>query len=324
MSRVIVRGLHLNYPLYGLSRQAVIEGKPVGDGEEAVPARGDQLIRSTDGVVMGVRALTDINFEVASGERLALIGENGSGKTTLLQALAGIYSPDAGTIEIEGRATSVVNINLGMNLEASGHRNITLRGLASGRKRKEIEEKRAEIAAFSELGSFLDLPIETYSAGMRMRLNFAIATAFDPDVLILDEWLSAGDAAFRQKATERMKEFVGKAGILVLASHSRSLLTEACTRALWLDAGAVRMDGPVKEVLEVYDQEMSRRQVARNARAKRELEANIAMREANLKAATQGEQSSGPGQKATGLDHSNPIVKLVALFVRFTRSVTGR
>lgn len=315
MSRVAVRGLYLNYPLYGQSRHAAMEGKPVGDDEaEAAPTRSDQLIRRRNGAVTGVRALTNISFEAKSGERLALVGENGSGKTTLLQALAGIYTPDAGEIEIEGRSTSVVNINLGMSLEASGHRNITLRGLASGRSRQEIEDKRAEIAAFSELGSFLDLPIETYSAGMRMRLNFAIATAFDPDVLILDEWLSAGDTAFRRKATERMKAFVGKAGILILASHSKSLLTETCTRAIWLDAGTVRMDGPVSEVLEAYDAEMTLRQ------KRRDLEASTAL-EAARAAAQEASNSLQDKYRFEHLDRNNPIVRLLGGAYRALRGI---
>ena len=159
---------------------------------------------------------------------------------------------------MEGRTTSLVNINLGMSSEATGNKNITLRGLASGRTRSEIEARRTEIAAFAGLGEFIDLPVSTYSAGMRMRLNFAIATAFEPEVLILDEWLSAGDAKFRKAAAKRMVEFVGQAGILILASHSASLLQENCTRGLWLDDGQLRFDGPIEEVLKAYEQDGNR------------------------------------------------------------------
>ena len=169
--------------------------------------------------------------------------------------------PDAGRVVVEGVSTSLININLGMQQEATGHKNITLRGLAAGRTKEEIEAKRAEIADFSELGEFLDMPIMTYSAGMRMRLNFAIATAFDPEILILDEWLSAGDAAFKAKASSRMKAFVGKAGILVLASHSINLLKENCNRAILLDEGRIVAQGDVDDILQRY-QELN---AARNA-----------------------------------------------------------
>ncbi|WP_339740551.1 ABC transporter ATP-binding protein [uncultured Maricaulis sp.] len=282
MSYVSVRNLFLNYPLY--------QRAPSQGGAPAVPTgsevadhgggRNETLIRRGDGSVIGVRALCDVSFEAVSGDRVAIIGENGSGKTSLLQVLAGIYTPDAGEVVIEGRTTSVVNINLGMNLEATGHKNITLRGLAVGQTREAVEAKRAEIAAFSGLGDFLDLPVETYSAGMRMRLNFAIATAFKPDVLILDEWLSAGDTAFRRKATDRMRTFVDQAGILILASHSRSLMETTCNRAIWLDYGTIRAEGEVEAVAAAYDEEMARRQVDRDARAAAELEVALAHAEA--------------------------------------------
>ncbi|OYW85190.1 MAG: sugar ABC transporter ATP-binding protein, partial [Hyphomonas sp. 32-62-5] len=137
--------------------------------------------------------------------------------------------------------------------EASGHRNITLRGLAAGYTRKQIEEKRQEIADFSELGDFLSMPMESYSSGMRMRLTFAIATAFTPEILILDEWLSAGDASFKKRATDRMQEFVAKAGILVLASHSRQLILDNCEAAIWMDGGRIRGFGSARDILKEYE-----------------------------------------------------------------------
>jgi ABC-type polysaccharide/polyol phosphate transport system ATPase subunit len=201
----------------------------------------------------GVCTLDDISIELAEGTRLAIIGRNGSGKTTLLQILAGILAPMRGRLVSRGRITSLININVGIQAEASGHRNITLRGLASGYSHADIEEKRQEIADFCELGDFLSMPLESYSAGMRMRLTFAIATAFNPEILILDEWLSAGDTAFKKKATDRMREFVSQAGILVMASHSRQLILDNCDTALWLDNGRIREIGPVKEVLVAYE-----------------------------------------------------------------------
>lgn len=246
MARLSVQDISLVFPLYARAQAQ-------GLGEGAL--HDDRIILSRKGRILGVKALEKISFELNSGDRLAIIGGNGSGKTTLLQILAGIIPPDSGQVLVEGRTTSLININLGMQMEASGHRNITLRGLAAGQSPETIEARRADIAAFSELGEFLDMPIETYSAGMRMRLNFAIATAFEPEVLLLDEWISAGDSAFRAKATERMKSFVGKAGILVLASHSRTLLEQNCNRALWLDHGRIRAMGDVKALLDAYEAE---------------------------------------------------------------------
>jgi ABC-type polysaccharide/polyol phosphate transport system ATPase subunit len=313
LSHIRVNELCVNYPLYGRSRAAA--------GLHEVESDLDRMVRDPNGRVVGVRALQGVTFEAAAGERIALLGENGSGKTTLLQVLAGIYAPDSGIVEVEGRTTALVNINLGMNAEASGHRNITLRGLAAGRTRAEIEERRAEIAAFSELGDFLDLPVETYSAGMRMRLSFAIATAFEPDVLILDEWLSAGDSAFRKKATQRMRNFVDKAGILVLASHSPSLLIDTCKRALWLDAGRVRAEGDVREILKAYGEEMERRQVGRDARAHEQIAAAADAREASrLKAAARiirrRSEMAGAGAEP---DPDNPITRLVRRIARMSR-----
>lgn len=256
MSRVIVDKVSVTYPLFTRARGKESVSAAGQDGADVETTR---LVRDRTGAVRGVRALSDVSFSVERGERVGILGENGSGKTTLLQVLAGIYAPDSGSVHIEGQATSLVNINLGMRGEASGHRNITLRGLAAGRTRTEIEARRADIAAFSELGEFLDLPVETYSAGMSMRLNFAIATAFEPDVLILDEWLSAGDAAFRRKASARMSRFVDKAGVLILASHSRALLMDNCKRAIWLDGGRIRQDGPIEAVIGAYEEEMQQR-----------------------------------------------------------------
>jgi ABC-type polysaccharide/polyol phosphate transport system ATPase subunit len=170
--------------------------------------------------------------------------------------LAGLLPPDRGQVRIEGQVTSLININLGIQAQATGHQNITLRGLAAGFPKKAIAEKRAEIAEFSELREFLDLPVDTYSAGMRMRLSFAIATTFTPEILILDEWLSTGDASFRQKASERMQSFSQAASIIVLATHSLPLIEQVCNRAIWLDGGGIRMDGEVGEVLPAYNEAM--------------------------------------------------------------------
>lgn len=225
--------------------------------EQGFSEHDERLLWDKHKRLRGVKALSDISFELNTGDRLAIIGRNGSGKTTLLQILAGILSPSEGNLVSCGRITSLININIGIQPEATGHRNITLRGLASGYSRKQIEEKRQEIADFSELGDFLSMPMESYSAGMRMRLTFAIATAFNPEILILDEWLSAGDVSFKQKATQRMRNFVAKAGILVLASHSRQLILDNCEKGLWLDGGVIQAFGPVRDVLKAYEHDIT-------------------------------------------------------------------
>jgi len=225
--------------------------------EQGYSEHDERLIWDKHKRLRGVQALSDISFELKTGDRVAIVGRNGSGKTTLLQILAGILSPSEGKLISCGRVTSLININIGIQPEATGHRNITLRGLASGYTPKQIEEKRQEIADFSELGDFLSMPMESYSAGMRMRLTFAIATAFNPEILILDEWLSAGDVAFKQRATQRMQEFVSKAGVLVLASHSRQLILENCATGIWLDGGKIQAAGPIKDVLKAYEESMA-------------------------------------------------------------------
>jgi len=225
--------------------------------EQGLSEHDPRLIWNKHHKLRGVRALSNISFELKAGDRLAIVGRNGSGKTTLLQILAGILSPSEGRLVSRGRITSLININIGIQPEASGHRNITLRGLASGYSPKQIEEKRQEIADFSQLGDFLSMPMESYSAGMRMRLTFAIATAFSPEILILDEWLSAGDVLFKKRATDRMQEFVSQAGILILASHSRQLILENCATCIWLDGGKIQAAGPVKDVLQEYEGSMA-------------------------------------------------------------------
>lgn len=245
--------LHLNaenitliFPLYGRQNAQ-------GDiGYRAANKDNPRLIRGPKGDVIGVKALRDVSFSLTGGQRLGIVGANGSGKTTLLQVLAGIYTPDAGTLSVNGKRSNLINIGLGMRPDATGRRNILLGGLAAGHKRADVLSRMEEIEAFSELGDFLSMPVTTYSAGMRMRLSFAIATAFDPEILILDEWLSAGDATFRRKAAERMSRFVETAGVLVLASHNDVLLRQNCDLGLWLRDGEVAAFGEIDPVLEAY------------------------------------------------------------------------
>ena len=186
-----------------------------------------------------VQALDGISFELKAGDRLGLVGPNGAGKTTLLKVLYGIYEPSGGSITLEGKVDALFNINIGFRREATGRRNIVLRGLINGWTEAEIEEKMESIIAFSELGDFIDLPFKSYSQGMAARLAFSMATSLDPEILLMDEWIGAGDAAFQDKAKRRMDELAEKAGIIVLASHNESLIDSVCTKRLTLKGGRV-------------------------------------------------------------------------------------
>ena len=199
-----------------------------------------------------VRALSDINFSVSSGERIGLVGSNGAGKTTLLRTLAGIYEPVTGRIRIEGSLNALIDPSLGMNVDLTGRENIMLRGLYGGLSRPMLTQLEQDVIEFAELSDFIDLPVRIYSAGMVVRLGFALATAVRPRILLMDEWFLAGDASFMEKARRRLEEMVRSADILVLSTHDVPILKEWCTRAIWLDKGRIRADGPVEAVLEQY------------------------------------------------------------------------
>lgn len=184
-----------------------------------------------------VTALNNVTFGLEAGDRLGLVGPNGAGKTTLLKVLYGIYGPTSGTVTIEGRVDALFNINLGFRREATGRRNIVLRGLVNGWTRTEIDARTDEIIKFSELGDFIDMPIKTYSQGMAARLAFSIATSMEPEILLMDEWIGAGDPSFQEKARNRMAELAEKAGIIVLASHNHALLRKTCNKILELRQG---------------------------------------------------------------------------------------
>ena len=207
---------------------------------------------SVSGKISVVQALDGVTLSFRHGDRVGLVGHNGAGKTTLLRVLAGIYEPTIGTAEIKGHAAPLFDVALGMDPESTGYENIVLRGLFLGLTHKQIDARVDEIAEFTELGSFLELPIRTYSAGMRMRLAFAVSTSIDPDILLLDEGIGAGDAAFLEKANKRLKEFTKKAAIIVLASHSEGLIRQMCDTAILMEHGKVLRQGKTEEILEHY------------------------------------------------------------------------
>jgi ABC-type polysaccharide/polyol phosphate transport system ATPase subunit len=200
-----------------------------------------------------VEALRNVSMEFRTGDRVALIGNNGAGKTTLLRVMAGIYEPVTGVVKSRGRISPMFDISLGIDGDISGYDNIRLRGLILGLPAREIEERMADIAEFTELGDYLDIPVRTYSSGMMTRLTFAVATCFSPEILLMDEWILAGDAGFLAKAQHRVEAFVEQAGILVLASHSTEICRRWCNKAVWLERGEVKMAADISAVLDSYN-----------------------------------------------------------------------
>jgi len=192
-----------------------------------------------------VTALADLNFTFGHGERVGLVGHNGSGKTTLLRTLSGIYAPVRGTLVTQGRIASLLDVSLGLDPDASGFENIYLRGILDGLSPARIRSKVDDIADFTDLGNYLTLPVRTYSSGMMLRLAFAISTSIEADILIMDEWLSVGDANFQEKAGARLTELVGKASIVVLATHDPGLIDRVCTRRIVMEHGRMVSDESV-------------------------------------------------------------------------------
>jgi len=211
-----------------------------------------QMFRRSRNPVMEVRALAGVSLTVEQGDRLGVIGHNGAGKSTLLKTLAGVYQPTGGRLTVDGRVSSLFDISLGFEPDGSGWENIAYRSYLQGETPRTVQAKKEAIAAFSELGDFLNMPVRYYSAGMLVRLAFSIATAIDPEVLLVDEVLSVGDLAFQQKARERMREMMRKAHLLVMVSHDLEAMEKCCNRAVWMDHGKMVMQGTAAEVAAAY------------------------------------------------------------------------
>ena len=203
-------------------------------------------------------AVRGISFKVEMGQIVGLIGKNGSGKSTTLRAIAGIFSPDEGKIDLHGHSVSLLSIGVGFNKKLSGVENIFLSGLLLGFTEKEIKEKEQEIVAFSELGKFIDKPVKTYSSGMHSKLAFSITAVLESEIMLIDEVLSVGDAKFKKKSYKKMQSLIsGKNRTVVIVSHNMSTLESLCDTVIWLHDGQIRMQGPTKEVLEAYNEFMS-------------------------------------------------------------------
>lgn len=205
-----------------------------------------------EGAYRQVPALRDISLSAEDGARVGVIGANGAGKSTLLRVLAGIYPPSQGRRRAVGKIASLFDIALGFEADATGWDNIRFRGYLQGETPRTVKAKMADVAEFSELGAFLDLPVRGYSSGMLVRLAFSIATAIEPEILLIDEALGAGDLAFQAKARQRIRQLVAKARILVLVSHSLETVGQLCSTVVWLDQGRIRRQGDPRDVIEAY------------------------------------------------------------------------
>lgn len=245
MAAIVLEDVHVAFPIYGSQRslrRALFERATGGIIQHETPG-ADRLV---------VKALNGVSFELHDGDRVGLVGHNGAGKSTLLRVMAGIYEPTAGRVLVDGRVTPLFDIMPGLDGEDTGYENIITAGRLHGLSRAEVESKIPEIEEFSELGEYLSLPYRTYSSGMAARLGFSTATALNPEILLMDEGIGAGDARFAERAAKRMEEFIGKSRLLVLASHSEHLLRSFCNRAFLFRSGTIVASGSLDEVFGEY------------------------------------------------------------------------
>ncbi|MEV5603059.1 ABC transporter ATP-binding protein [Streptomyces sp. NPDC052299] len=242
---VVVDDVHITYK---------VNGARTGRGSATSALSRIASRRQAPGV-REVHAVKGVSFAAYKGEAIGLIGSNGSGKSTLLKAIAGLLPASKGRVHTHGQP-SLLGVNAALMGDLTGERNVVLGGLAMGMTRAEIRERYEEIVDFSginEKGDFITLPMRTYSSGMGARLRFSIAAAKNHDVLLIDEALSTGDARFQQRSKDRIRELREQAGTVFLVSHHNRSITETCDRAIWLEAGRLRMDGPAKDVMKEYE-----------------------------------------------------------------------
>jgi ABC-2 type transport system ATP-binding protein/lipopolysaccharide transport system ATP-binding protein len=245
MASISLKNVSVSFPVYdGSSRSLknrILTNSVVGGRIDISERRQSVVV-----------ALQHVTAEFPHGSRIGLVGHNGAGKSTLLRVLAGIYEPCSGTAIIRGHAAPLFDIALGMDHEATGLENIRLRALYLGLSPRELNRLIPEIINFAELGQFIDLPVRTYSAGMRLRLAFAVSTAFEPEILLIDEGIAAGDGGFIERANKRLRSFTERASIIVLASHSISLIRSMCNHVIVMEHGCITATGEVDSTLGAY------------------------------------------------------------------------
>ena len=263
MLSIVGKDIHVEFPIYDQHMRSLKHTLGLGHiakGINRLAVRklnvGGQIGTGETGRIV-IKALDGVNFEMLEGDRIGLLGHNGSGKTTLLRTLAGIYEPVSGVVHTNGRVFPLFDLQLGMDVDATGLENIWMRGKMLGLTNKQINDALDDIAEFTELGDYLYMPIRTYSTGMMLRLAFAISTAITPEILVLDEMIGAGDAAFIARADVRLKEFLTRTGILVIASHSTSMLRQWCNKGMLLEKGKLMAYGPIDDVVARYEELVS-------------------------------------------------------------------
>ena len=245
MAAIDLLDVSLDYPIYDAGSRSLKNAMLRGIGGRIAADQGR----------VAIHALRGVSLQLRDGDRLALIGHNGAGKSTLLKVLAGIYEPPEGRVRIEGRVSSLTDLTMGMDMEATGYENIVMRGVFLGLSRAEARAKLPEIETFTELGEFLRLPVRSYSAGMLVRLAFAVSTASRPEILIMDEMIGAGDTAFAEKARARVTDYIARSSILVLASHDGAVLRQFCNKGALLQKGRLERFGPIEDVLGAYERQ---------------------------------------------------------------------
>lgn len=231
MAAIILQNCSLDLPIYGTINRSL-------KGAVMSSATGGRIAAASRNITV-VQALRNVNLEIRPGDRVGLVGHNGAGKTSLLRMMSGIYEPTGGQVHSEGRISSFINLGLGMEMEATGAENILLCGLMFGMDIDQIRDSTPWIREFSGLGDFIDMPVRTYSSGMLMRLVFSIVTSVDAEVILMDEWLSVGDADFREQAEARLHEMIDKASIFVLASHDATMVRHLCNRIVTMEHGEI-------------------------------------------------------------------------------------
>lgn len=244
MALVEFKNVSVDFPIYNANSRSI-------KNRLLQIATGGQLDADDQGLVV-VHALDNISFTLKDGDRVALLGHNGAGKSTLLRVLSHVYIPTSGDVRIKGSIGSLIDISLGIDFEFTGRENAYFRGRLLGLSKAKIQSKMDEIAEFSGLGDFFEMPLRTYSSGMQMRLAFSVSTILSPNILLMDEWLAVGDENFKYKAEERLKNLVKSTHILVIATHSQELLEHTCNRAIWLEHGKIKMDGDPAVVGQAY------------------------------------------------------------------------
>lgn len=242
---ISLRDATLSIPIYG------IDSRSLKKTLISMSSAGRIATDAISGLTQ-IEAINGVSLDIHPGERVGIIGRNGSGKSTMLRLLSGIYEPTRGSVVVRGSVAPLLDIGLGIDDDLTGRENIALRATLLGLPAARLPAIEREVVEFTELGPFIDLPVRTYSSGMRMRIAFAVSSCVDPDILLLDEWISTGDAHFIRKAEDRLNGLIERIKVLVLATHAPDVVRHTCNRAIVMDQGRIAFDGAVEEALAFY------------------------------------------------------------------------